>query len=380
MNTSNRLLTLLFTFAILISCNKKNESTFSIQGHISPVKGNSITLLKEIDIERKISKKIKKIPLTKDGNFKAEFNLEPHLYKLQLDKKNSLLLAIDKGQHITIEISDFDTQNPKTIINGSKDSEKLLAYENFRKRSLDTLVQSLRRKVKAIRKSEHPDQEKIKLLQQQEIENYEKHLEELNVFIKDNMMNTLGLYATSIRWKGAENLHIYDSITVAFENTYPDLEIAKKLREKVSRLQQTSIGGITPDIEMNTPEGEAIKLSFVQKKYTLIDFWASWCGPCRSESETLNKLYQQYNSKGFEIYGVSLDDKKDKWVNAIQKDDRTWTNVSSLQGFKTPASYDYAVTALPDNYLIDKDRKIIAKNIHGDELIKLISQLINEAP
>ena len=215
-------------------------------------------------------------------------------------------------------------------------------------------------------------------MQQQEIENYEKHLEELNVFIKDNMMNTLGLYATSIRWKGAENLHIYDSITVAFENTYPDLEIAKKLREKVSRLQQTSIGGITPDIEMNTPEGEAIKLSFVQKKYTLIDFWASWCGPCRSESETLNQLYQQYNGKGFEIYGVSLDDNKDKWVKAIQKDDRTWTNVSSLQGFKTPASYDFAVTALPDNYLIDANRKIIAKNIHGEDLITLIDNLLND--
>lgn len=354
------------------------EATFSIQGHISPLKGSSITLFEETDIERKIYKKIKDIPLTKDGNFEAEFNLEPHLYRLQLDKKNSLLLAIDKGQHINIEISDFDTDHPKTIINGSKDSEKLLAYETFRKKSLDTLVQSVRRKVRVIRKSEHPDQEKIKLLQQLEIENYEKHLEELNVYIKDNMVNTLGLYATSIRWKGAENLHFYDSITIAFENAYPDLEIAKKLREKVSRLQQTSIGGITPDIEMNTPEGEAIKLSFVQNKYTLIDFWASWCGPCRSESETLNQLYQQYNSEGFEIYGVSLDDNKDKWVKAIEKDHRIWTNVSSLEAFKTDAAYNYAVTALPMNYLIDTDNKIIGKNLHEDELVSLLDELLSK--
>ena len=169
-------------------------------------------------------------------------------------------------------------------------------------------------------------------------------------------------------------------LSVAREHGYAVNRNAKKLREKVSRLQQTSIGGIAPDIEMNSPDGMAINLSSVQKKYTLIDFWASWCGPCRSESETLNKLYQQYNSKGFEIYGVSLDDNKDKWLNAIEKDNRTWTNVSSLQGFKTPASFDYAVTSLPDNYLIDANRKIIAKNIHGEELIKLISQLINEAP
>jgi len=116
----------------------------------------------------------------------------------------------------------------------------------------------------------------------------------------------------------------------------------------------------------------------MQKKYTLIDFWASWCGPCRSESNTLNALYEKYNAKGFEIYGVSLDDNKNKWLKAIEKDNRTWTNVSSLQGFKTPASYDYAVTALPDNYLIDANRKIIAKNIHGEELVTLINELLDK--
>ena len=192
------------------------------------------------------------------------------------------------------------------------------------------------------------------------------------------MNNTLGLYATSIRWKGAENLNFYDSLTKAFERVNPDLEITKKLREKVSRLQQTSVGGIAPDIEMKTQNGKVIRLSSVQKKYTLIDFWASWCGPCRSESNTLNDLYKKYNAKGFEIYGVSLDDKKNKWLKAIEKDNRIWTNVSSLQGFKTPASYDYAVTALPDNYLIDAKRKIIAKNIHGEKLITLIDSLLND--
>ena len=93
MNTSNRLLTLLFIFAILISCNNKKESTFSIEGHILPLKGSSITLFKETDVERKISKKIKDIPLTKDGHFKAEFKLEPHLYRLQLDKKKQSALS-----------------------------------------------------------------------------------------------------------------------------------------------------------------------------------------------------------------------------------------------------------------------------------------------
>lgn len=378
MHSFYRLVTVLVFVITLISCSEKTEPNFIIEGSISPLKGGTITLLREIDIERKISEEIDVINLSKEGEFKEGYTSEPGLYRLRINNKKSLLLAINNGQHIEIKITDIDSKNLNTSISGSKDSEVLLAYENFRKKSLDSLVQSVRRQVRKVKKGANPDQDKIIKLQQLEIENYAIHLKELNEFVKNNMNNTLGLYATSIRWKGAENLNFYDSLTMAFEITHPDLEITKKLREKVSRLQQTSIDGFAPDIEMKTPEGKNIRLSSVQKKYTLIDFWASWCGPCRSESNTLNDLYGKYNAKGFEIYGVSLDDKKNKWLKAIEKDNRTWPNVSSLQGFKTPASYDYAVTALPDNYLIDANRKIIAKNIHGEELVTLINELLDK--
>ena len=379
MHSFYRLVTLFFVVVTtLISCTEKTDPTFTIQGSISPAENDYIILKQETDIERNISIIIDTIALTGEGKFIKEIRLEPHLYKLQLGDKKSILLAIDPKQNITVDITDFDIKNFKTTITGSKDSEVLLAYENFRKKSLDSLVQSVRRQVREVKKRANPDQDTIGKLQQLEIENYAIHLKELNEFVKNNMNNTLGLYATSIRWKGSENLNLYDSLTKAFESANPGLEITKKLREKVSRLQQTSVGGIAPDIEMKTQNGKTIRLSSVQKKYTLIDFWASWCGPCRSESNTLNDLYKKYNAKGFEIYGVSLDNKKNKWLKAIEKDNRIWTNVSSLQGFKTPASYDYTVTALPDNYLIDAERKIIAKNIHGEKLIILIESLLND--
>jgi len=378
MNTFYRFISLLLYFTLLISCAEKTEPTFSIQGTVSPANSSVVTLIKETDLERKISNVVETIQLSKGGKFSKEFYLEPHLYTLKIDNKSLLTLAINKDQHIKINISGLDSSNPKTVINGSRDSELLLAYENFRKKSLDSLVQSLRRQSRYIKKSEDPDLEKIKQLEQREIINYEKHLRELNEFIKNNMTNTIGLYATSLRWRGEENLHFYDSITSLFEKNYAELSITKKLREKVTRLQQTSIGGIAPDIEMKTPEGNLVSLSSIQKKYTLIDFWASWCGPCRSESSILNELYKKHNEQGFEIYGVSLDNKRDKWLNAIDKDQRTWTNVSSLQRFKTPAAFDYTVTALPDNYLIDKDKKIIAKNIHGKELKVLLDNLMSD--
>jgi len=363
----------LFSIVLFLSCAKKEDKSFSIKGSISPVALDYIVLLQENDIERKTTKIIDTLYLTKEGEFEVNYALEPHLYTLQLSAKNKIKLAIDKDQNIIVEVSESGTK-----ITGSADTDKLVAYETFRKKSLDNLVQSVRRQVKAIKKSENPDQEKIVALEQLEVENYEKHLTELNDFITENMGSSIGLYATSIRWKGAENFSFFDSLTAAYETAHPNLEISSKLREKVTRLQQTAIGGIAPEIEMNTIDNNSISLSSIHKKYTLIDFWASWCGPCRSESEMLNTLYEKYNDKGFEIYGVSLDDKKDKWLKALEKDHRIWTNVSSLEAFKTEAAYNYAVTALPMNYLINADNKIIGKNLHEDELVILLQKLIPE--
>ena len=372
MNAFYKLFNLLIFSVLLTSCTQKEEPVFSIQGSISPVGEKFILLEQQSDIERKISTVIDTIYLTEKGEFKADYTLEPHLYKLLLNADQSIPLAIDKGQHVTVNVTDSGTK-----ITGSKDTEALLAYEALRKKSLDTLVQSIRRKVKAIKNSEFPDEEKIRILEQKEIENYEKHLAELNEFIKANMNTTLGLYATSIRWKGAENIPFFDSLATSFETVHPDLMITSKLREKVTRLQQTSIGGTATNIEMAAVDGTTISLASIHKKYTLIDFWASWCGPCRSESNMLNKLYEKYNDKGFEIYGVSLDDKQEKWIKALEKDHRIWANVSSLEAFKTKAAYDYAVTALPMNYLIDAESKIIGKNLHEDELIALLKKLMD---
>jgi thiol-disulfide isomerase/thioredoxin len=377
MNTFYKIFNLFFLLVIVISCTKKIEPTFSIQGSISPTKVEYIILQQETDIERKISTIIDTLFLTKEGKFKTKDVLEPHLYTLRLDIDKTIVLAIDKEQKLTIEITDFDTENFKTNIKGSKDTQALFGYEAFRKKSLDTLVQSVRRQVKAIKNSDNPDEEKIRNLEQLEVENYEKHLAELNGFIKTNMGSSIGLYATSIRWKGTENLSFFDSLTTAFETAHPNLEITTKLREKVTRLQQTSVGGKAANIEMNTINETSISLASIHKKYTLIDFWASWCGPCRSESKMLNELYRKYNDKGFEIYGVSLDDKQEKWIKALKKDNRIWTNVSSLEAFKTKAAYDYAVTALPMNYLIDADNKIIGKNLHEEELVILLDKLFN---
>ncbi len=365
-------ITIILSVLIFISCAEKESKKFSIQGSIFPIESEYIILKQQTDIERKIIIIVDTLYLSKEGKFNTNSILEPHLYTLQIDTKNSIDLAIDKGQRITININNHEVK-----ITGSNDTDALMAYENFRKNSLDSLVQSVRRQVKTIKESEDPNEEKINSLEQLEVLNYEKHLEELNTYIKKYMRSTIALYATSIRWKGSKNLSFYDTLVSAFEAKHSNLEISKKLREKVIRLQQTSIGGTATNIEMKNVEETSVSLASIYKKYILIDFWASWCGPCRSESKALNVLYNKYSVKGFEIYGVSLDSNREKWIKAIEKDHRIWTNVSSFEAFKTKAAFDYTVTALPMNYLIDAEFKIIGKNLHQEELESLVAELMD---
>lgn len=358
-------------FLALISCSKNEKTSPAIKGVISPVKNNYVILLKNTDIERKILELVDTLKLNENGEFSLNTTLEPYLYTLQFNN-NKQIFAIDRDQHLNFKITKGDTKDFDVLLTGSKDSELLLAYETLRKKSLDSLVQSVRRQAKAIKKSENPDQAKIKELEQLEVKNYAKHILELNDFIKNKMGSTIGIYATSIRWQGEDNSDFYKSIANSFQKAHPNLNVTKKINEKITRLEQTAVGGIAPDIKMKDANGEIITLSSVHKKLTLIDFWASWCGPCRSESDVLNKVYNKYKDKGFEIYGISLDTKKDKWLKAIEKDNRTWPNVSSLEGFKTPAAFNFTVTALPLNYLIDQDNKIIGKNLHNEELEILV--------
>ena len=366
---------ILFLLSILLfsTCSEKEKPVFTIQGQIENATSDYIILNQESDIERKIATTIDTIYLDNGGSFKAEFNNEPHYYTLVINESKKIPLVIDKDQGITINSDDSETK-----ITGSKDTDLFMEYESLRKESLDRLVESIRKQISTENKTESPNPKIIDSLGKLELKNYDLHLEELNTFIKEKMGTSIALYPTSLRWKGKENIDFFDSLVTNFEEVHPNLKVTSRLKEKVIRLQQTAIGGIVPDIVLNTSEGKSVSLFSIHKKYTLIDFWASWCGPCRRESSLLANLYDTYKDSGFEIYGVSLDTNKKLWQNAVAKDKRIWANVSSLDGFASKAAYDFTITALPDNYLIDADGKIIAKNLHAEQLELLIDELMTK--
>ncbi len=139
---------------------------------------------------------------------------------------------------------------------------------------------------------------------------------------------------------------------------------------------RTAIGATAPDITLNTPDGKPLSLSSLKGKYVLIDFWASWCRPCRAENPNVVRMYKQYKDKGFEILGVSLDKNVSSWSRAITADGLTWKHISDLRGWQSSAAKLYKVTSIPQTILLDKEGRIIAKNLRGIELEKKLASIL----
>ena len=346
----------------------------SISGELKNLPPGNLRLIHEEDINRKKSLLIAEIPMDKFGRFYYKAKLSPHIYSLRLNDNSSIMLAIDKGQKIVIKGASANSSSWK--VTGSENTKILRDYESFRKSSLDRLVNSVRNDIRQLKQKGISDNDStIAKLTELEVVNYELHRDELIHFIKTRMGTSLAVYPTSIRWSGEKNILFLARLAKEFEAAHPLTEIAAKINEKVKILQSNSVGGKVAEIRLPDKDGLIMPLSAVEARYILIDFWASWCPPCRKESTLLASLYQRFESEGFEIYGVSLDSAKDAWLKAIDRDKRTWINVSNFQGFETPVSFDYAVTSLPTNVLIDSSGQVIARNLHGNDLEELIEKL-----
>lgn len=150
------------------------------------------------------------------------------------------------------------------------------------------------------------------------------------------------------------------------------------LAARIAELEKAEVGAVAPDFTLKTPDGKEIALHGIKGKLKIIDFWASWCGPCRMENPNMVKLYQDFKDQGMEVISVSLDTKKDKWMDAIRQDGMPWIHVSDLKGWESSIVRQYGIDAVPSIFVLDEDNRILAKQLRGERLRAFVEQQLNK--
>lgn len=196
-------------------------------------------------------------------------------------------------------------------------------------------------------------------------------------FIKTHPKSAVSGYAIYFNHQNSNaSAEELERVVNLLDKTILSTKYGKLAQEKLNQARGTTIGYPATNFSQADPNGKMVNLTDFKGKYVLVDFWASWCGPCRAENPNVVSAYNKYKDKGFTVLGVSFDQNKEKWLQAIKTDQLMWTQVSDLKGWGNEAGKLYGITSIPQNVLLDKEGKIVAKNLRGPDLEAKLQEII----
>jgi peroxiredoxin len=377
MNTIEKSILLISATIALMSCgNKKNNGSFELKGKLINTNGETIYLEKLSSTQPIV---VDSALINDAGEFEfIQYQPKIGFYRIKLNAQNFAMLVLDSADKVNITGDLKDLANTYKT-EGSPETKLFLEYQDIAKMR-DMRLDSLNKVFQMLMEGKKMDNQRMDSISELFKAPYEAIVNPSNEHLGEKIKQNNNMYASIMAIQALETdkfVSVYEALDKGLTSKFPEDRNVKMFHDVFVKAVASSIGQVAPEINLPSLNGTEIKLSSLKGKIVLIDFWASWCGPCRKEMPNVVKAYAKFKSKGFEIYGVSLDDSKDRWEEAVAKDGITWPQVSDLRKWDGEVVRNYNINSIPFTVLLDRDGKIIAKNLRGEELEKKLVEVLN---